>query len=108
MMSLTFEPGSKQREISRNAFQYSKDLASISFPGSVEVILGFTHCFGLKKVHFDANSRLRELDWFERGGLLFQLKIPASVEFIRYLAFSGCSELKEVIFEADSQIRQFE
>jgi hypothetical protein len=75
---------------------------------AIEVISfsAFDGCAQLRKVIYEANSHLREIDGFWDCSALSRFVIPSSVEKIAMSAFFRCAQFQEVIFEANSHIRE--
>jgi hypothetical protein len=92
-------------------------LGSFEVPDSVEAIgeRVFQGCYGLRRLVFGENSRLREIGpavCIEEqnsdlpGARISSLRIPASVEVIGRDAFSGCFLLEKLEFAPNSKLRE--
>jgi len=99
--SVTFESGSKLKNIGEFAFQGAL-IEELTIPSSVEYIgqNAFAECVFLEKVSFGNDSKLRTIGSYAfQYTLLTEIIIPASVETIEANAFLGCYELNTVTFE---------
>jgi hypothetical protein len=108
LCSLSFESGSRLREIELGAFSLCLSLQSICLPASLEVLHEFSF-FGsrrLSSLTFESESRLREIHEQAPFGCLSpkSLVIPRSIQTpVRDWALR--SSLEEVIFESALSLR---
>ena len=108
--------------IPTGVFQNCSNLKEINIPASVKTIKGgaFSRCELLKKVTFDKNSNLEELegayDYKGSGGCyrgvfadcisLATILIPKNVKRIGFSTFANCSALQSVTFESGSKLEE--
>lgn len=108
--------------IPTGVFQNCSNLKEINIPASVKTIKGgaFSGCELLKKVTFDKNSNLEELegvyDYKGSGGCyrgvfadcisLATILIPKNVKRIGFSTFANCSALQSVTFESGSKLEE--
>jgi hypothetical protein len=105
---VTFESGSKLKEIGESAFDKCA-IKSIQIPSNVEVIgeCCFSGCKFLAEVTFKSGSKLKEI-----GKHVFKycpiksIRIPSNVEVIGEECFSWCESLCEVTFESGSKLKE--
>lgn len=81
-------------------------LEEVTIPNTVEKLTSaFAQCHSLRKVTFEAGSKLNEIGESSfYGTALDSIVIPGSVETIGNSAFKGCKALSEVLFEAGGAI----
>jgi hypothetical protein len=109
--SLTFESGSRLRQIEESAFSSCLFLSSIKIPALVEKIGSccFSHCVSLSRIVFEPGSKLyhiKERAFFSCQAL-GSIYIPASVRIIGSQCFLSCRSLTTVKFEPGSQLCMF-
>ena len=98
--------------IGKSAFFGSEILESVTIPDSIETVgaLAFSNCKKLKKITFDGNSKLKELDTgvFSGCEALTGINLPAGITKIGFRAFSGCSAIPTLALpEAITEIYYF-
>jgi hypothetical protein len=105
---VTFESGSKLREIGNEVFCWA-GLESILIPNSVERIGHgcFCLCKSISEVLFDSGSKVNEIlgCCFSFSGLK-SILIPNTIERIGEKGFFQCESLYEVTFESLSKLRE--
>lgn len=88
----------------------NKESAAFEIPASVEEIRekAFEYCRNLETVTFEEGSQLDFIDYrtFAECDSLKEITIPAKVEAIYSEAFYGCDALQTVNFEAESQLSE--
>lgn len=84
--------------IADKAFQNCKQLESVEFPDSIDVIGGkvFAGCENLKKVRFPAGIDRIGHGLFEDCTSLTEMELPDSLKSISFETFQGCTSLKKV------------
>jgi hypothetical protein len=89
---ITFQRGSRLRELGNGAFFYRVQLAAFTILSSVEIIGDecFERCVNVRRITFEDNSRLK------------RIVIPASVETIENLAFCECGGLEVCLIDEKS------
>jgi hypothetical protein len=119
LSSLTFEPGSKLREIENFAFANCRSLKSISLPASLAVIAvqSLTRCSIERIVIDEANPH-----YFVSGDFLVAFDgmrlircfghsesviVGGNIESLGSLCFSECKSLVTISFESDSRLSIF-
>jgi hypothetical protein len=111
IVTISFEAGSKLREIRGGVFSSCSSLRSIRIPSSFEV-LGtgcFSDCSSLESVTFDPGPKL-----IFCGGKVFcgctslrTICLPGSITNLIDDFFSGCHSLSTLTFESPSSLRSF-
>jgi hypothetical protein len=109
LCEISFEAGSKVRELGTKVFCGCRLEGTVKIPASVEVIrsLCFMLCRPFHLIEFGTGSKLQRLEksvfW---GTLLKRITIPATVEFIGEGCFSECTVMATVMFESGSKLRE--
>jgi hypothetical protein len=82
--SLTFEPGSKLRQIGRRALIYCMELLSLCIPASVEILCEecLYGCESITSVEFESGSKLTRIEakTFRDCSQMLSICIPASIK----------------------------
>jgi hypothetical protein len=91
--ALSFESGTRLREIGKAAFFYCSSMRAFTIPSSVETIGDrcFENCLRLTTITFEDASRLRKIGKraFAKSGLT-SITVPVSTQEIDGSAFVGC------------------
>jgi hypothetical protein len=110
LSELTFEAGSRIRQLGRAPFAGSSLLKSIRVPAKVENIPDccFAQCTGLVDISFEADSKLLRIEYraFQSCISLRSIAIPSLLAIIIQGAFNGCIRLSLFRFDNPSQLKQ--
>ena len=89
--------------IGDNAFQYCRQLVSVTFSGSIDCIgySAFYDCDGLKTVTFSGNIDSIGVEAFSHCNDLENVTFPGNVGNIEDLAFVNCTALENVTFSGN-------
>ena len=89
--------------IGDNAFQYCRQLVSVTFSGSIDCIgySAFYDCDGLKTVTFYGNIDSIGVEAFSHCNDLENVTFPGNVGNIEDLAFVNCTALENVTFSGN-------
>lgn len=89
------------KKLSNNLLEYDRKVTSIHISSKTEILPRgcFYYAYGLKKITFDKDSPLKEIDWGAiYGGGLEEMHIPSKVEDISYEAIYS-SNLKKIFID---------
>ena len=90
------------KTIDISAFEYCRNLKSITFPQSLEVIdvLAFNYCKSLKSITIPEGVKTIGRDAFSSCVLLESVTLPSTLESMGMRVFYGCSALKSISIPA--------
>ena len=93
--------------IKKNTFYECTSLSEITIPKNIASIAEYAfYKSGIKKIIFDKESQLTEINCFSGCAALEQVEIPASVTKIGKNAFSLCTSLTTVSFEETAKVEE--